>query len=177
MKMSVKKLTLSAMFLGITYVLPYLTGNMLLGKMLLPMHIPVLLCGFVCGWQWGLGVGFIAPLLRSLLIGMPPMADGTAIVMAFELAAYGAFAGLLYNRLSKTTVNIYVSLIAAMLLGRIVWGIAKFTVVSLFMAQGIFTLPMFFAGAFLNAWPGIAVQIVIIPLLVLALKRLKLMAQ
>lgn len=174
MKLNVKHLVLSAMFLGLAYVLPYLTGNVLLGGMLLPMHIPVLLCGFVCGWPWGLAVGFIAPLLRSVLVGMPPMMP-TALAMAFELAAYGMFAGMLYNALQKNTVNVYVSLIAAMLLGRVVWGVITFALYALFMTNA-FTLPMFFAGAFVNAWPGIVVQIVLIPLLVLALRRAKLMA-
>ncbi len=174
MKFNVKQLVLSAMFLGIAYVLPYLTGNMLLGGMLLPMHIPVLLCGFVCGWPWGLAVGFIAPLLRSVLIGMPPMMP-TALAMAFELAAYGMFAGMVYNALQKTTVNVYVSLIVSMLLGRVVWGVITFALYALFMTNA-FTLPMFFAGAFVNAWPGIVVQLVLIPVLVLALRRAKLMA-
>jgi len=173
MKLSVKKLTLSAMFLGLAYVLPYLTGNVLLGGMLLPMHIPVLLCGFVCGWEWGLAVGFIAPLLRSLLIGMPPMMP-TALAMAFELAAYGLFAGGVYSVLKKNTVNVYVSLIASMLLGRLVWGVVSYAIYSLFLTDA-FTLSAFFAGAFLNAWPGIVVQIILIPLLVFALRRMKLM--
>ena len=93
MKVSTKSLTLSAMLLALALVLPFLTGQIPeIGSMLLPMHIPVLLCGFLCGWQWGLIVGFIAPLLRSVLFGMPPMVN-VAIPMAFELAAYGAFAG------------------------------------------------------------------------------------
>jgi riboflavin transporter FmnP len=173
MKFSVKKLVLSAMFLGLAYVLPYLTGNVLLGGMLLPMHIPVLLCGFVCGWPWGLAVGFIAPLLRSLLVGMPPMMP-TALAMAFELAAYGAFAGLFYNLLKKTAVNTYLSLILAMLLGRLAWGAVTFALYQLFLTSA-FTLPMFFAGAFLNAWPGIAIQLALVPPLVFALRRAKLM--
>ena len=96
--------------------------------MLCPMHIPALLCGFVCGWGWGLAVGFIAPLLRSVLFGMPDMFP-TAVSMAFELAAYGLFSGLLYQLLPKKRSNIYVSLILAMLGGRIVWGIAM-TIIS-----------------------------------------------
>lgn len=173
MKFSVKKLVLSALFLALAYVLPYLTGNVLLGGMLLPMHIPVLLCGFVCGWPWGLAVGFAAPLLRSLLIGMPPMMP-TALAMAFELAAYGLFAGALYSVLQKNAVNLYVSLILAMLLGRVVWGVATYALYALFLT-GAFTLPMFFAGAFANAWPGILVQVVLVPLLVLTLRRARLM--
>ena len=70
------KLILSALFLAFAYVLPFLTGsNQLLGRMFLPMHIPVLLCGFICGWYWGLSVGFIAPLLRGLTIDKKPLKD------------------------------------------------------------------------------------------------------
>lgn len=190
MKMTTKNLTLSAMFLALALVLPFLTGQIPeIGSMLLPMHLPVLLCGFLCGWQWGLIVGFIAPLLRSLLFGMPPMVS-TAIPMAFELAAYGAFTGLFYDWLlhaklgflgspspqAKHTVILYAALIVAMLIGRAVWGVAKFAVVSLF-TSGVFTLPMFFAGAFVTAWPGIVVQLVIIPPIVLAVNRMKLKTQ
>lgn len=189
MKMTTKNLTLSALFLALALVLPFLTGQIpQIGSMLLPMHIPVLLCGFLCGWQWGLIVGFIAPLLRSLLFGMPPMVS-TAIPMAFELAAYGAFTGLLYDWLKNTkiaffgsmtpqakhTAILYAALIISMLLGRLVWGVAKFAVVSLFTAN-FFTLPMFFAGAFVAAWPGILLQLVIIPPIVFAVTRTKLSA-
>lgn len=184
MKVSTKNLTLSGIFLALALVLPFLTGQIPeIGSMLLPMHIPVLLCGFLCGWTWGLGVGFIAPLLRSLLFGMPPLLN-VAIPMAFELAAYGALAGLLYNWLKnnecrligsagkngKPIVNTYIALIVAMLLGRLAWGVAKFAVVSLF-TTGFFTLPMFFAGAFVTAWPGIVLQLAIIPPIVIALER------
>lgn len=188
MRKTTINLTLSAMFLALCFVLPYLTGNNYqLGSMLLLMHIPVLLCGFACGWPWGLAVGFIAPLLRSVLVGAPPMPN-TAVPMAFELAAYGLFAGLLYHALenrnlfgssakTKEAVALYGSLIIAMLLGRVVWGVVKFLFVSLFIPDGVFTLPMFFAGAFVTAWPGILLQLVIIPPIVYALKRLKLTAQ
>ncbi len=190
MRKTTINLTLSAMFLALCFVLPYLTGNNYqLGSMLLLMHIPVLLCGFACGWPWGLAVGFIAPLLRSLLVGAPPMPN-TAVPMAFELAAYGLFAGLLYQALGNGKLNLfgssekakeagalYASLIIAMLLGRIVWGVVKFLFISLFIPDGVFTLQLFFAGAFVTAWPGILLQIVIIPPIVYALKRLKLTAQ
>ncbi len=95
-----KKLVYSALFLALALVLPFLTGQIqTFGQMLAPMHLPVLLCGFVCGPVWGLAVGAVAPLLRSLLFGMPPMFP-TAVAMAFELAAYGLFTGLFYRLLS-----------------------------------------------------------------------------
>ena len=89
----IKKLTLSAMFLALAFVMPFLTGQIpQIGSMLCPMHIPVLLCGFFCGAPWGLVVGFVAPILRSFILGMPPLFP-TAFCMAFELATYGFIAG------------------------------------------------------------------------------------
>ena len=123
-----KKLVLAAMFLALALVLPFLTGQIpQVGSMLCPMHIPVLLCGFFCGWQWGLAVGLIAPILRSLTLGMPPMFP-TALCMAFELAAYGAFAGFLYEKLAGRKFRVYLALIGAMVLGRAAWGIVSFAV-------------------------------------------------
>ena len=95
------KMVISALCLALAYVMPFLTGQVPeIGSMLCPMHIPVLLCGFICGWKWGLGVGFIAPLFRSLSLGMPPLFP-TALCMAFELAAYGAIAGIMHKHLPK----------------------------------------------------------------------------
>ena len=120
----IKKMILSALFLAMALVLPFLTGQIPeVGSMLCPMHIPALLCGFFCGWPWGLMVGIVAPLLRSVTFGMPPMFP-VAICMAFELATYGAVSGALYQKLPKKKSNIYVALLVAMVLGRIVWGAA-----------------------------------------------------
>ena len=166
-------LTLNALFLALALVLPFLTGQIAqIGSMLLPMHLPVLLCGFVCGWQSGLAVGLIAPILRSLLFGMPPLMP-TAIAMSFELAAYGAAAGCLYHALRKNKFRAVVTLAIAMLIGRAVWGLASLVLYSLFL-QTPFTLALFMGGAFLRAWPGILAQFVVIPLVVLALERAKL---
>jgi thiamine transporter ThiT len=90
-KKTTKKMVLSALFIALGLVLPFFTGQIpQIGSRLLPMHIPILLCGFVCGAPFGLAAGFITPLLRSLIFGMPPMMP-TAVAMAFELAAYGLF--------------------------------------------------------------------------------------
>ena len=165
----VLKLTYSALYLAIALVLPFLTGQIpQIGSMLCPMHIPALLCGFVCGWPWGLAVGFISPLLRSVLFGMPDMFP-TAVAMAFELAAYGLFSGLLYQLLPKKRSNIYVSLILAMLGGRIVWGIAM-TIIS-GVTGSEFGWAAFIAGAFTSAVPGIIVHIILIPVLVMSLQK------
>ena len=159
----------AALYLAIALVLPFVTGQIPeIGAMLSPMHIPVLLCGFVCGWPWGLAVGLIAPLLRCLLFGMPTLYP-TAIAMTFELAVYGAASGILYKLLPKKVWNIYVSLLAAMILGRIVWGAARYVLAGLSGSE--FPLSMFFAGAVLNAIPGIILHIVLIPVLVLMLKK------
>ena len=164
----IRKLTFSAMFLALAMVLPFLTGQIpQIGAMLSPMHIPALLCGFVCGWPWGLAVGFLSPLVRHLVFGMPPLMS--AIPMAFELAAYGAFSGLLYRKLPRTKWAIYASLVLSMILGRLVWGCAQWVLMGLNGSS--FTLEAFWAGAVANAIPAIVVQIVLIPLLVMALER------
>ena len=174
----IRKLVLSAMFMAIGLVLPFITGQIQqIGNMLLPMHIPVLLCGLICGWQYGAIVGFILPLLRYVLFGMPPIFP-TGVSMTFELAAYGAVIGLIMQRLSrKNTVgdgknyvlNLYLALIGAMLAGRIIWGLVRFILAQATMQP--FTLEMFMAGAFLTAVPGIIVQLILIPGIMAALKR------
>ena len=168
----VLRLTYSALYLAIALVLPFLTGQIpQIGSMLCPMHIPALLCGFVCGWPWGLAVGFIAPLLRSALFGMPTMFPA-AVAMAFELAAYGAVAGLLYRVLPKRTGCIYVALIAAMVAGRLVWGAARYLLAGL--AHSAFAPALFLAGAVTTALPGILLHIVLIPVLVMAMQKARL---
>ena len=165
----VLKLTLSALFLAMAYVLPFLTGQIPeIGAMLCPLHIPALLCGFICGGPWGLAVGFIAPLFRSMILGMPPMFPG-AVCMAFEMAVYGVVVGFLYRKLPQKKSSIYVSLITAMILGRIVWGLAM--MVCMGISGGAFTSGAFIAGAITNAIPGIAVQLILIPILVMALEK------
>ncbi len=164
---NVLKLILSGLFLALAYVLPFLTGQIPeFGAMLCPLHIPVLLCGFVCGPIWGAVVGVVAPLFRSLTIGMPPLFP-TAVCMALELAAYGAVAGLMHKRLPRKKPYIYLSLITAMIVGRLIWGGAM--LVCLAAGGGTFTFAAFFAGAFTGALPGIILQIVMIPLLVMLL--------
>lgn len=166
-----QKLICSAICLALAMVLPLLTGQLeQIGNMLCPMHIPVLLCGFLCGWPWGLIVGFIAPLLRFVIFGMPVIFP-KGIAMAFELAAYGAIVGYLYRQLPKKTSNLYISLIAAMAGGRMVWGLVQYLLAGL--QNTSFPFSAFLAGAVTNAVPGILLQIVLIPLLVMALKKAK----
>lgn len=162
----------AAMCLALAMVLPLVTGQIQqIGSMLCPMHIPVLLCGMLCGWQWGLLIGFISPFLRFLIFTMPPLFPiGTA--MAFELAAYGTLAGILYKALPKKIGYIYLSLIGAMVGGRIVWGIVRFAIAGLNGSD--FPFSAFVSGAITTALPGIALQIVLIPLAVLALRKARL---
>ena len=164
------KLVLTALFLALCLVLPFVTGGIpTIGNMLLPMHIPVLLCGLLCGWQYGLVIGFVAPLLRSVLFGMPPIYP-VALAMAFELAAYGLIIGLVYTALHKRGLAaLYGSLLVAMVGGRMVWSVAA--VVLLGMAGNAFTLQAFLSGALLTAVPGIVLQLVLIPAVVVALDR------
>lgn len=173
MNKTAKTLTLSAMFLALGMVLPLLTGHIQrIGSMLLPMHIPVLLCGLICGWQYGVAVGFILPLLRSVTFGMPPLYP-VAIAMMFELAAYGFLSGFLYSRSRwQCVAALYRCLIAAMIGGRLVWGAAE--IVLLGIRGGAFTWEAFLAGALLNAIPGIILQLILIPAIMVALHKARL---
>lgn len=163
-------LTLAAMFLAVGLLLPFLTGQIReIGNMLLPMHIPVIMCGLICGWKYGLGVGAVLPILRSLIFTMPPMYP-QAIAMAFELATYGLVVGLLYNRSRwKCIISLYRSMIIAMIAGRVVWGIAEIFLLGL--GENGFTWDLFMTGAFLNAFPGIILQLVFIPAMMLVLNK------
>ena len=162
-------LALSSMFLALAYVMPFLTGQVpQIGSMLCPMHIPVILCGYICGAPWGFAVGAVAPLLRSLTLGMPPLFP-TAFAMTFELAAYGLISGLLYRKLPKTKLNIYLSLVASMVTGRLIWGIVQLCCAGLDVSK--FSLSAFWTGAVANAVPGIIIQLVLIPVLVMALEK------
>ena len=166
----VQNLALSAMFMAIGLVLPFLTGQIpQIGSMLLPMHIPVFLCGLICGGPWGALVGLILPLLRSVLFGMPPLFP-TAIAMCFELMTYGFVAGFLYSRSRwQCVIALYRSMIASMVAGRLVWGAAQ--IVLLGLSGNAFTLQAFMAGALLNAIPGIVLQLLLIPAIMVALNR------
>lgn len=167
--LQVRRLTFAAVFLAVALVLPFITGQIPeIGNLLCPMHLPVLLCGFICGWPWGLAVGFIAPLLRSVTFGMPPMYP-TAVAMAFELATYGSIAGLMHMLLPAKPLYTYVSLLVAMCVGRLVWAAAMVVITGL--AGSVFTWAAFVTQAITKAIPGIILQIVLIPILVIALER------
>ncbi|MCM1253650.1 MAG: ECF transporter S component [Clostridium sp.] len=170
MKETTKKLTLSAMFIAIGLILPIFTGQIpQIGNMLLPMHIPVFLCGLICGWKYGAAVGFVLPLMRSVIFGMPVLFP-TALAMSFELATYGFVAGLLYGISRWQCIRaLYRSIIIAMFAGRAVWGVVQ--IILLGISGSAFTWQMFMAGAFFNAIPGIIIQLVLLPAVMLALHR------
>lgn len=164
------KLVLAALFMSIGLVLPFLTGQIpQVGNLLLPMHLPVFLCAFICGWQYGASVGFIVPLLRSCIFGMPVLYPN-AVAMAAELAVYGFVAGFLYKRKNERNVQaVYWALIPAMLLGRVAWGVVQ--IILLGISGSSFTWKMFMAGAFMNAIPGIVLQLVLIPVIMSVLHK------
>jgi len=168
------RLVLASMFLALAFVLPFLTAQIReIGNALCPMHFPVILCGFICGPWWGLAVGIIAPILRSAVLGMPIMFP-SAICMALELGTYGLLSGLMYRIFGKRKLGILLSLIIAMVGGRIVWGISRAVCAGLdFNNSTSFGISAFWNGAVLGAIPGITLQLILIPLLTLLCEKLK----
>ena len=171
-KNTIKNMTMAAVCIALCVVLPIAFHSVPdAGSVFLPMHIPVLLCGLICGWPWGAAVGFIAPLLRYALFGMPQIFP-MGISMAAELAVYGMTVGMVYARSPKNLGSIYVSLGVAMIAGRIVWGAVRYLMAVMTGVE--FTMDLFLAGAFFTAWPGIILQFLLIPPIVRALERSKL---
>lgn len=143
------------------------------GTLFSPMHLPVLMCGLMCGWQYGLLCGVFGPMLSSFITGMPGM--GYLPTMMLELALYGFISGLLINLIhtNKKTADIYISLLAAMLIGRVITGIVR----AFIFAPGSMTLQAWAVGYFVSCLPGIILQLVIIPILYHALNRAKLLPE
>lgn len=163
------KLVLSALFLSIGMVLPFLTMQIKeIGDSLLPMHLPVMLCGILCGYGYGAVIGLILPLLRSVCFGMPPIYPN-AVWMALELMTYGLVIGFLYKKFPKKLPFLYVSLIASQLIGRIIWGISK--IILLGVNGKAFTLTMFISSGFIDALPGIILQLLLIPTIIMIIKK------
>lgn len=170
-KSATYNIVVSAIFIAIGLVLPFFTGQIPeIGGKIAPMHIPVLISGFVLGGKYGLLIGFMTPILRSFLFGMPVMFP-FALAMAFELAAYGFLSGVIYEALPKKNSSTIIALVIAMLLGRVVWGVASY---ALWSVKGMkFTLKIFMANGFINAVPGIILHILLIPTVVIALRKAK----
>jgi len=168
-KTNVLMLVTSAICLALCMVLPFITGQIpQVGNMLCPMHIPVLLCGLLCGPVYAATVGAVAPVLRFALFGMPPLFP-TGLAMCFELAAYGLISSVAYRKLPRKTSSLYAALLIAMLGGRIVWGVVMAILMGI--DGSALTMNAFMASAFVNAVPGIIVHIVLIPVIVMALQR------
>lgn len=180
--LNIRKMVYAALFLALAMVLPFLTGQIpQIGTLISPLHISALLCGFICGWPWGLAVGVVTPLLRALLFGMPPFPNA-ALPMAFELGAYGLLTGLLYPlflrvyRKENHLPAILTALILAMIGGRIVGGATKAALLTfgLIGSQSPYTFAAFFASYFTSTAPGALIHAVLIPAIVLALEKAKL---
>ncbi len=165
------RLLYSSMFLALAMLLPFLTAQIKpFGASLCPMHIPVILCGFICGPYWGMAVGISAPLLRSAMFGMPELMP-SAVAMAFELAAYAFIAGVLYKKLNKNLFMYCVALITAMVAGRLVWGAVMFILIFSGMAEGEIGFALIWARTVLASIPGIILQVVAIPVIINVLKK------
>ena len=165
---SIKKMIATALFIALGLMLPMvfhvIPGA---GGIFLPMHIPVLLCGIICGFPYGLICGILTPLLSNLVTGMPPAPSLPS--MLFELAAYGAITSLLmrYTFTKNTYANIYISLIGAMLVGRAFYGSLN----ALIFRVGDYSMQMWTTAAFVTALPGIAIQVLLIPPIVFVLHK------
>ena len=171
-KNNLKRLIFSAFFLALGFILPMLIGQIpTIGKMLLPMHIPVFLCAMICDFKYGALIGFILPLLRSLLFSVPVMYP-TAIAVAFEMAIYGLVAGLIFGAIKKKNIiSIYASMLPAMILGRIIRCLAE--IILLNLKGNAFVWKTFATTTILNSTPGIILQLILIPAVILALKKTK----
>lgn len=165
-----KKIILSGLFLALGMVLPFVTMQIKeIGDSLLPMHLVVMLCGIVCGWRYGFVVGAVLPVLRSVCFSMPPLYPN-AVWMMLELATYGFVSGFIYSKLRRRGFGfVFVAIICSMLLGRIVWGVSKYILLG-FAGVG-FSVQMFIAGGFLDAIPGMVLQLVLIPVIIKLIER------
>ena len=168
----VKKLVFAAVCTALCVVLPmafHAVQNA--GQIFLPMHIPVLLCGLVCGWPLGLVCGVTGPLLSSILTAMPPAAVLPSMMV--ELAVYGLVTGLMaqHTHTEHPAANLYLSMITAMISGRVLSGLAKAFIFSPGTAPFAWVSTSLIMGI-----PGICIQLVLIPLLIYALEKAHLLS-
>lgn len=165
---NVKKSIITAVCIALCYVIPLMFhGIQNAGSIFCPMHIPVFICGLICGWQYGLLCGIAGPALSSALSGMPPVAILPSMMV--ELAAYGTAAGLMMKlvRTKSTYADLYISLIVAIVCGRVLAGLAK----ALIFARGSYSMSAWIAGSVVTSWPGTIIQLVFIPTIVFALMK------
>lgn len=170
------RLLYSSMFLALGLLLPFLTMQIpTIGASLCPMHFAVLLCGFICGPTWGMAVGAITPILRSMLFGAPVAIIPNALAMAFELATYAFVAGILYKKLNKNIFYTYIALITAMVAGRLVWGAVMFVLILANQTAGEIGFSLIWSATVLQSIPGIILQLVAIPPIITVLRKNRLM--
>lgn len=165
---NVKKSIITAVCIALCYVIPLMFhGIQNAGNIFCPMHIPVFICGLICGWQYGLLCGIAGPALSSALSGMPPVAILPSMMV--ELAVYGTVAGLMMKlvRTKSTYADLYISLIVAIVCGRVLAGLAK----ALIFARGSYSMSAWIAGSVVTSWPGTVIQLVFIPTIVFALMK------
>ncbi len=166
---SIKQACITAVCIALAYVLPVAFHSLGLGSALSPMHIPVLLCGMICGGGYGVFCGIASPILSSVLSGMPSPTQ--LISMVPELAIYGLVTGILFKlvRTKNLYADMYIALVAAMLLGRVAAGIAS----ALFYLgdSESFTLALWATNYFVGTLPGIISQLIILPVLIVTLER------
>ena len=174
---SLYRLLITAILLAVGMVLPFLTGQLQsFGQLISPLHIPAFICGLTCGWGWGAALGFVLPILRGLIFGMPPF-PAVGLPMAFELMFYGLVSGLLYPVLRKALKEkrlaaMLIAMVAAMIVGRCAGGAAKAVMMGLNHQPYAFSA--FFASYFTGTAVGAVIHLVICPLIVLALEKAKL---
>lgn len=166
------KLLITALLLALGIVLPFLTGQIpVIGQTISPLHIPAFIAGLTCGPGFGVMLGLVLPLLRSFLFGMPPLVP-VALPMAFELAAYALVCGLTYPAFQKKMSRLpalLLSMILAMVAGRVLGGSAKAIIMGL--TGGSFTFAAFVSSYFVTSLAGAAIHLVVVPVVVLALER------
>lgn len=164
----IKTLTISALCAALCVVLPLAFHAIPdAGSVFSPMHIPVLLCGLVCGPMWGLACGLVGPALSSLITNMPPAAYLPPMLV--ELAVYGIVTGLMMRcvRTGRLCPDLYISLVTAMLAGRVLAGLAK----ALIFARGSITIAAWATSYFVTGIPGIVIQLILVPAIILALMK------
>ena len=168
-KNSIKNMTMAAVCVALCVVLPIAFHSIPdAGSVFLPMHIPVLICGMICGWPYGFLCGLVGPLLSSALTGMPPIAFLPGMMV--ECAAYGMVSGLMlkYVHTKSTYADLYIALITAMIAGRVISGIAK----ALIFTPGL-AMSAWITASFVTALPGILIQLVFLPGVVFTLMKAK----
>lgn len=169
----VKKSMFCAICIALCYVLPLAFHALGSGAVFCPMHIPVLLCGLICGWQYGLLCGIAGPALSSILTAMPPAAQLPAMMV--ELCVYGVVSGTMMRvvRTRSTYADLYLSLLAAIVCGRVAAGLAK----ALIFAHGAYSFGAWVTGHVITSWPGTLIQLLFIPSIVFALMSARLIPQ